>query len=193
MKDNSLYFSDKKIYFDEKEKREIVLKMFDDERTPTGLVKLGYYMADHVIGISNAFMRKVVKQTRTYQLKKPILMNTGRSFIIPKKGEASIDLIFYKGKKLNNNFMGVYNMVMNLTKLAYCVPIKNKEASTCASALEACLRFFKKNNITVTKIYSDFGNEFKAEHLKMMSDNNIKQHHYAGLSSAPFIESFQNG
>jgi hypothetical protein len=190
VKDGRLYYSDKLIVVDEKEKTEIVVKIFDDERAPSGIVKMGYYLADHFIGISNAFMRKVVKQTRTYQLKKPVLMNTGRSFIIPKRGEASIDLIFYKPKKMNNGFIGVYNCIMNLTKLAHGVPIKNKTALECERALKQCVAFFKKHGVTITMIFSDFAAEWKGEHMKLMKDNNIKQHHYAGLSSAPFIESF---
>ncbi len=120
-------------------------------------------------------------------------MNTGRSFIIPKRGEASIDLIFYKPKKTNNNFIGVYNLVMNFTKLGFCVPIKNKTALECERALKLCLAFMAKHNVKVETIFSDFASEWKGEHMKFMEAMNIRQHHYAGLSSAPFIESFQNG
>lgn len=159
------------------EQEDLIIELYTDAKT--GLVskeKFYKYLQDRYIGITQAYLGKVLMKVPSYQQFIPTrhATSTVRPIIAKRPySRLQIDLVdFSKLAHHNSNYRYVLTCIDVFSKMAWVQPLKNKEASTVWAALASILDSLPQKP---TIVQSDNGGEFKSQVSEGLKQKGIKQ------------------
>ena len=136
-------------------------------------------------------IQKVLSNSETYTIHKPVVKKFSRSvtLVYHIDDQWQIDLVDVsnlKNKKISQFFNFLFVCIDVLSKYAWVIPIKNKEALNCAAAFKEILKKGRKPK----QVYSDNGNEFRGEFAKLLQSEKISQIFTKSKFKASIVERF---
>lgn len=91
----------------------------------------------------------------------------------------------------NEGYRYIFAAINAFSKFAYCIPVKNKSASTCADVCEKILDSSKEMiGREFKNLQSDQGAEFAGKFSVLMRKRNINHYHTYSMKKASIVERF---